>query len=544
MSQVGGASFLRPRQLLYAAPVVLLASMIFDKEISGSVADPKIVSAQFLSLLVTLLFALVISALTKKHRESKDLSFWSVLAFGSAIGACKFISMQFFFLVLYPSGLFLEPGVPILFHVAFSLLLVTGLDIAEATRVKFQTDRSEYVSRKAAHGFASVKKELIDPRIEYFIARISKADPLENPGELGHLASEIREFSNTDLKGISRQIWRSEDRKIARFTFWNLFKFAISTGPFHPAMTALAYFPLPFLTSLGSLGITGVATKVAANMILLFLIMTAGKSMTQRFGLAGLFFAISILTSGVLLAVVNQLFFSTLLGNDKYESFILMLMWVSVTAIFVALANTALATGSSVSTELSLLKNTKDGEDSKMASLTVTNRDLANFLHSTLQNSLLAAAMKIEARGLRNEMPQEVLVELKSALRWGNSTLDLPVPKSLAEAANAVIDRWRPLLEIEMSLPPDSRNCESPLFAQILEEGISNAVRHGDATGLRISIAITERAVEIKMEDDGFGPRDGLPSLGTSLFQDASDGDWSLLALEHGGSILRVRIGI
>jgi signal transduction histidine kinase len=82
-------------------------------------------------------------------------------------------------------------------------------------------------------------------------------------------------------------------------------------------------------------------------------------------------------------------------------------------------------------------------------------------------------------------------------------------------------------------------------IVEVASEAVSNAVRHGFAKKLKITLGKIEsknNQIEIVVEDDGLGPRSGKSGLGTELFNVTSGVNWSLTAGKMGGSVLRVRI--
>jgi hypothetical protein len=53
---------------------------------------------------------------------------------------------------------------------------------------------------------------------------------------------------------------------------------------------------------------------------------------------------------------------------------------------------------------------------------------------------------------------------------------------------------------------------------------------------------VSGSGLEVRVVDDGVGPRDGAPGLGSAYFAAASGGEWSLAAGEEGGSVLVLRV--
>ena len=70
------------------------------------------------------------------------------------------------------------------------------------------------------------------------------------------------------------------------------------------------------------------------------------------------------------------------------------------------------------------------------------------------------------------------------------------------------------------------------ILIDIVSEAVSNAVRHGGATSVEVSINMDEHVdglglVVLRVVDDGKVPEEGLPGLGTALLTRCTY-DWSL----------------
>jgi signal transduction histidine kinase len=80
------------------------------------------------------------------------------------------------------------------------------------------------------------------------------------------------------------------------------------------------------------------------------------------------------------------------------------------------------------------------------------------------------------------------------------------------------------------------------LVSGVVEEGVANAVRHGFASSVKISVVSTDSDVIISIRDDGTGPRQGTPGIGSAFFSAISN-DW-VLKETGSGSKLRLVLPI
>ena len=81
-------------------------------------------------------------------------------------------------------------------------------------------------------------------------------------------------------------------------------------------------------------------------------------------------------------------------------------------------------------------------------------------------------------------------------------------------------------------------------LAQVVEEIIANANRHGDATEVSIGFSwLDKERLEITAQDNGIGIKSGYKKgLGSSLYETASDGNWRLEGREGIGTTLHMII--
>jgi two-component sensor histidine kinase len=168
-------------------------------------------------------------------------------------------------------------------------------------------------------------------------------------------------------------------------------------------------------------------------------------------------------------------------------------------------------------------------------SAAMANRELANHLHSSVQNRLLALALMIE-RGQRVSISDELqaIDQLLANFRQTG-------PGSLIQELEELRSRWSGIAEVEFEFDPvPTENYEVVLKA--VSEAINNSIRHGMATKLAVTVANLEFGYMITVTDDGLGPRNGAKGLGSMYFDSITDGGWALRPLDGGGTQLTLAI--
>ena len=158
-------------------------------------------------------------------------------------------------------------------------------------------------------------------------------------------------------------------------------------------------------------------------------------------------------------------------------------------------------------------------------------RDIAVALHGGLQADLTAAAMRAQ-RAIDSgdaAAAQEALREARSLVD-GALVTTRQRPASVRHAAEAVARAWAELADVvvtvEVSSEPGPRTVAT--IEEILLEGVSNAVRHGHAKRIEISVREVGPELQVTITDDGVGVTGEDPGLGAAMFDELAPNAWSL----------------
>lgn len=199
-------------------------------------------------------------------------------------------------------------------------------------------------------------------------------------------------------------------------------------------------------------------------------------------------------------------------------------------------------------------------------------RRVADALHGTVQQQLvlLAADLRSTARKLSASNPQasehadlsrisDRLDEIRERDVRDLSHLLYPtgIDFGLAQACRVLLSRIPPCVEVIADIDESVLTADDPatggiplefrlLAIRVVEEGVTNAVRHGEATELRISLRVDDdRELEILVEDNGRGPAKGAAMSGLRLLTESVSlrgGSLGLSGLPSGGARLVGRL--
>ena len=174
-------------------------------------------------------------------------------------------------------------------------------------------------------------------------------------------------------------------------------------------------------------------------------------------------------------------------------------------------------------------------------------REMSRVLHGAVQTRLVACAMMID-----NSSKSGDETRLNLAMLEALSILQAPLPISESEVTlGAEVARklalWHGLCVFELQIDPrlvDVINPEPREVGRIVEEGISNSIRHGGASKIAVSVMSgADGSVVVQIDDNGSGiskPSQGKPGIGTAMFASTTGGSWSLSSLEQGARLLAV----
>ena len=156
-------------------------------------------------------------------------------------------------------------------------------------------------------------------------------------------------------------------------------------------------------------------------------------------------------------------------------------------------------------------------------------RSLGRLLHGTVQATMVAAALK-----LRDQSPDEAaetIAGLTTRLQYalGDET-DTPWRRDVANLS----DVWDGAIRLTVVVMPDAERIldldalAAHSLLQVLNEGVTNAVRHGNANSVRATVGLEPGYLQLTVMDDGT-PTEmrGAGGTGSNIFE-ANCADWHL----------------
>ena len=156
--------------------------------------------------------------------------------------------------------------------------------------------------------------------------------------------------------------------------------------------------------------------------------------------------------------------------------------------------------------------------------------ETASFLHNSVQSRLMAASLQLDLAAKQGDQARAA-----DALDQARATLDMAATHSpaIGSPPRARLDElalaWEGIAEVTIE-SPDALEPEAAwrMAVEAVEECVANAVRHGHASRVSVRCRQDGGAIEIDVDDDGFGPTGAEGAgLGSVWMRHVTRGQWS-----------------
>jgi len=173
--------------------------------------------------------------------------------------------------------------------------------------------------------------------------------------------------------------------------------------------------------------------------------------------------------------------------------------------------------------------------------------DLARHLHSTVQAGLVASAYAIQDAVNRGDQValERAIAEARLAVARVDADESAPATGDLTTLREAIDTTWKGVLTIAWDLPASSLDPDVVhRIGDVVQECLANASIHGAATEVAVQVSANPATgdVVVEVSDNGIGPGEGAPGLGSAVLTEATSGDWSISPTPTGGAEVRARI--
>lgn len=363
--------------------------------------------------------------------------------------------------------------------------------------------------------------------------------------------AQIRAMVDGTVRPLSRALWAVEDQRYPTPTVAALYQLALRSFTPRPGIIA----PLWGLLTLSSLAtLIGIvpafvySLSVGITSFFVFLMLRLGRTKSG-------FWALALVTSAGGVAVAIGFLIARVLNPTVGDLPLPLLVTSALWMVFAAIGSSMVSVAGDLRRVIArdlASHGTQSliAERSSTEALYVSSQTLSRQLHGLVQSRLLGLAAAIEHRGLAVDAVDAELEAIADQL----VALGGAVDGSLTPTNLSNQDEWQQLLEgwegiVDIELAEESKPFviatlrKLPESLEILREAITNAYRHGKATRVQVSgYSDSPKTFTFRVVDNGYGPRNGKPGLGSALLDAWSQGAWGLTMNPEGGAELRVTL--
>ena len=481
-----------------------------------------------------------------RRRDARPAPFIAVLAFGAVFGGLKgsVTGLMGLWWGLEDSFVGALEG-RVIQTMLVGMWIVPAVSLLGASLDKLTRERDEAMRRRVVDQLsrpwelAYLIRQHTSPLVDTLVASSKAGDSTATP-------EQVRQLVDESVRPLSATLWAQVGKNLPAYRLRHLFA-VFFAGPQRPAWLGLAVWSVttwPAMAGLHTLEQANLAVLsmgIAAAFVYVIVAPISPTRVATGVVLHLVATATAIASAAVIIGLVDGVNSTLLAPVTLISSW----AWMFLVLINAGALQVLRDSRREIQLELESLKpfpfeeDRFGGDDESV----VVNAKLAKLLHNDVQNKLLAIAEEAETRGER--IPVASLLATLNSVDAGLDGGDQPLARRLGDVAA----RWEGVITVTQRVPDTllwtAGTGINDVVIDVVTEGLTNAVRHGLATAVTIEIAAKSPEnqlafLQVTVTDNGVGPRQGTPGLGTHLLDTVSPGAWSLSSGAGGGAVLRV----
>lgn len=543
-----------------ALPLIIFATISSDLDLGVPKNLILWSTVSVLSVLLCVIYILFWKYLMFNQDEEKKVPFLLVLFMGASLGAIKSLSTYYLavFFGLFESSDFETEAIPRLLAAIFlgiwivatspiisgfidrykksmQDLIIFGANI-EKKNYEVETEIN-LMKTRINHEFGDALVEILESSKSY----LSADNDVQQKLVLDNIVDQIRETNHTNVRPASHRLWLESAQVLPDLDFKTLLSSSLRLNPFPIPIVILVFLASTIVELYTDFGFSGLLVS-AINAVTIFVFFSIFKTIfrDKKLRLTD-FFVVILLTISTMNIINNLLFLNQSFYNSIINIFI-GFFWLSYLTLAVSLLSTAKIKRDTVLSQLNTLVDKKLLENIRLReSQNMINFQLSKFMHGQIQNNLMLAASNLE-KSIRNNDKNLIEVQLADLSRDIEENFgiinELDGKSDLFAHLESLKIAWSGICSITFEISEGFNSENRILYRRIVEavsEGVSNAVHHGSAQNVSITISrLSDEIVEIKISDNGSGLQGNNQGLGNKIFENLAGKNWSLKNLPSG----------
>lgn len=511
--------------------------------------------ANITALCCVTLLLLLLRITVFRNRRIKPVSLGVVLISGASIGGLKAAITTLMMWAFEPqfelaNGLFART-IPTAFGGMW--LLPIGA-VLLGMRERYQIERDVLISETVQRATEKQLHKLDSPaptltgaakEIDEFLEQ-TRIRLLAQPEDSRNSSQLLHNIIQNELRPLSHKIWKEEAEKYTDFTLRDLARMTIKEHNFSTLWILISYSLACLPLEISAAGIQEGVSRLAVQVVIAAAFFEIARRIrTRDFPAASIVYFGSIALAVTCTEFVCTALFGPLAGYNVFALNVVNGLTLTTNALIIGIVRFAYESHENIKTKLI----EQIGQDGLTNAYVVNrnrlhHRELAHFLHGNLQNQMLAAALRLESAHSPEALNSVLagLDDVQSLLYTNQKSNASTKPKTSSGMLFELSTKWNGIVEIFWETHPaniELNDEECTALQRVLNEAVTNSVRHGLASEIEIIIFAESRNIILKLHDDGLGPRNGSKGLGSALYDSLAGNNWVLNSGREGvGSVL------
>ena len=398
-----------------------------------------------------------------------------------------------------------------------------------------RAEASTRIADRQAELITSIRAEIDDE-----LANVGHTDAADDAARMRSLIDDVvRPISYSLARGGAAESAIEPERTYSRIDWRSVTRHAMRSNPFHwiATPTLMGLFAASFYISTYRLGGTLATVVLVAGI--------AAVSWIARRLWAHIPFstpvwaraaAYTLTTSALALAIAP---FTTALTGYSFTASLRLISWVLIMNIAAWTVTLVLSVNELLRDTNNRLLESIDELKREVIALSAAHRQLqrgiSHVLHGPVQSAITSALLRLQSGGAKLTdagISEELRARISSAL----DTLSEPshAITDLRLLLDDLVELWSGAVEIHATCSDDDHDTihQQPVtayaVAEIVREACSNAIRHGNANRIDVSIRVSpeDRTAEVIVTNNGAPFEPGAPpGLGSQLLDEVAL-DW------------------
>ena len=394
----------------------------------------------------------------------------------------------------------------------------------------------------AADVAAELSTARIDLESRLRLARDAEGiDPGANPREWIEISALLRDTAQSAIRPLSARMWQQAAEDYPRQSGWVIIPNIVRGQPFRPLLIIIIHLLGGLTDALALFGTERGAALMGVQCLGILVICEGANALMRMYPAqhARIFIGGLVLLQGGVFVTVHVR--EAWLPGSASGSWAFVQVVVGTAVVLLTSGFGAWRQFDADSRDLfrDRVRRNQVASIARSRQLADLARQASRVLHGSVQTRLHSCAMAIDGASAAGDEQGRIDALLEAMAILAQPLHEERIAGSVRDEVQRKVDLWGALCEFTVDVEDDGNGPESlsETVGRVVEEGISNAMRHGQATRIDISVTIANGRCQVELTDNGCGPGSGRPGVGSALLHQSSGGDWTLTGLEQGSRL-------